>query len=563
MAKEAPSAKHWRVCPSAPLESMGTPDIPPIVAQVLNNRGILNSPGLNSFLNPDLHDPYLLSGMESACDRLYRAIQAGETIGIFGDFDVDGITGTALVAEGLADLGARVLPYIPDRLAEGHGLSEAAVLALKERGVSVLVTVDCGVTAEREVSIAQDLGMDVVITDHHLPPASLPPTPSIINPKLEPSDYPFADLSGGGLAFKLIQGLYQQAGQPWKRELLELAALSTVADLVPLKGENRFLVKEGLKELRRTRRPGLLALYRNAGIRAEFIDAESISFGIAPRLNSAGRLENATPSYRLLLTKSAEEAETLAEKLGSLNRQRQRLTEEAWNRVREAVLEWRPLPSILLVHDGGLTPGIAGLVASKLVDEFHRPAVVMSEADGVVRASARTIPEFDLIEDGLTKCGDLFVRYGGHRQAAGFQMLPENLPRLKERLGRAAEEVLGGVHLEPCLDIDAEVSIANLPGPTFLWLKELEPFGVGNRSPAFLTRNLRVLDVRPMGAAGQHLRLKLKEGRTVWDALAFRQGDRWIPDTAQLDVVYNIGADRRQGAELLVLKVLDLRPSAG
>ena len=563
MAKEAPAAKQWRVRPSAPIGSMGTPDIPPIVAQVLHNRGISDSPGLNSFLNPDLHDPFLLSGMETACDRLYEAVQAGETIGVFGDFDVDGVTGTALVAEGLGDLGARVLPYIPDRLAEGHGLSEAAVLVLKESGVSVLVTVDCGVTAAREVALARDLGMDVVITDHHLPPPSLPPTPSIINPKLEVSDYPFPDLSGAGLAFKLVQGLCQQVGQPWKRELLELAALSTVADLVPLRGENRFLVKEGLKELRQTRRPGLQALYRNAGLRAESMDAESISYVIAPRLNSAGRLEHATPSYQLLLTRSVEEGKTLAERLGGLNRERQNLTEEAWTNVLEEVRGWTALPHILLVHDSGLSPGIAGLVASKLVDEFHRPAVVMSQADGVIRASARTIPEFDLIEDGLTKCGDLFMRYGGHRQAAGFQMHPENLPRLKDRLGRAAEEVLAKFELQPALDIDAEVSIANLPGQTFLWLKELEPFGVGNPNPAFLTRNVRLLDVRPLGATGRHLRLKLKEGRVVWDALAFRWGDKGIPDSALLDVVYNIGTDRRAGRDSLVLNVLDLRPSAG
>ena len=283
--------------------------------------------------------------------------------------------------------------------------------------------------------------------------------------------------------------------------MLELAALSTVADLVPLKGENRFLVKEGLKELSRTRRPGLLALYRDAGIAAGSIDVETVSFAIAPRLNAAGRLDHADVSYRLLLTRSNDEAEELAARLGGLNRARQQLSEEAYDTARETVLGWSPLPPILILEGEHISPGIAGLVATRLVEDFYRPAVVMSRVDGVIRASARSIAEFH-VGAALSQCGDLFVRHGGHHQAAGFTMHPENLPQLKERLGRIAADLLEKHDLKPGLNIDAEVSVANLTGETFRWLKALEPFGVDNPTPVFLTRNLRPIESRPVGRQG-------------------------------------------------------------
>ncbi len=557
-----PQLKEWRLRPSPSLGDAQGLDFPPVVAQLLINRDITTSSEIESFFKPSLHDPALLPDMEPALHRLHKAIKRGETVGIFGDFDVDGVTGTALMAQGLSDLGATVVPYIPDRMTEGHGLSAASVRALWDRGVSVLVTVDCGVTSRDEVSLAQDLGMDVIITDHHSPQTTLPLALSVIDPKLPTSSYPFDQLSGGGLAFKLIQGLYELVGQPWKRDLLELAALSTVADLVPLKDENRFLVREGLKELGRTRRPGLLALYRQARIKPESIDAETISFVIAPRLNAAGRLESAQTTYRLLTTLSDTEAESLAGRLETLNRQRQRLTEEAYKRAREIVQGWAPLPPILAVDIAEFPPGVLGLVASRLVDEFYRPAVVMSRVDGVVRASARSIREFNMVE-ALHQCGDLFIDHGGHPAAAGFQMDPEHLPTLRDRLQRVAEDALGERDLKPILDIDAEVSVSSLVGETFRRLQDLEPFGMENPTPTFLTRNLGLQHARPVGAQGQHLLMKLKEGSVTWDAIAFRRADQWVRDTPMLDVVYTIRTEWRDGNKLLSLKVLDFRPSAG
>ena len=560
MAKTAPTSKEWRFRPRAPFHAVERTTLPSAVAHILSSRGITSRDEADSFLNPLPHNPALLPDMEPALQRLSRALEAGETIGVYGDFDVDGVTGTALLVQGLRDLGAKAVPYLPDRLTEGHGLNSAAVQVLKKEGVSVLVTVDCGVTSSEEVALAQELGMDVIITDHHTPLSALPPALAVIDPKLAVSEYPFPDLSGAGLVFKLVQGLCDLLGQPWKRDLLELAALSTVADLVPLKNENRFLVKEGLKELKRTSRPGLIALFRHAGIRADNIDSDTISFKIAPRLNAAGRLEHASTSYQLLLARSVDEGETLAARLETLNRKRQQLTEEACSRAREIVLGWSPLPPILLIEDSLFSPGLAGLVASKLVDELCRPVVVMSTVGGVIRASARSIPEFNMAK-ALSQCDDLFRTHGGHPQAAGFAMAPENMALLKERLCLIAEEELAGIDPRPGIDIDAEVPVASLAGETFRWIKALEPFGVQNPAPVFLTRNLRPIWARSMGNRGQHLRVKLKEGMVVWDAVAFGQGDRWKEDVQLVDVVYNIGTDWRDGTEVLALNVLDFRPS--
>ena len=561
MVRESASKRSWNVRPAAPMDALSFLDAPLVIAQVLYNRGITTRTEMDSFLNPSLHHPALLPDMEAACNRLKQAFLSNETVGIFGDFDVDGVTGTALAAQALGDLGMTVVPYLPDRITEGHGLNAAAVQALREQGVTVLITVDCGITSLSEVSLAQELGMDVIITDHHVPPPELPTALAIIDPKLEDSDYPFPDLSGAGLAFKLVQGIYESLGKSWNQNLLELAALSTVADLVALKDENRFLVKEGLKALRGTQRPGLLALYERARLNAKSIDAETISFMIAPRLNAAGRLEHASASYGILLTNSSTEGERLASRLEALNKERQQLTEEAHVRARDVVLSEESLPSILLVVDDQLSPGIAGLVASRLVEEFYRPAIVMAVMDDTIRASARSIPEFDLTVV-LSRCGDLFIRYGGHPQAAGFEARHENLSSLKQRLSRAAGEMLEDVGVRSGLDIDAEVSLSSLKGDAFRWLKELEPFGPGNPTPTFLTRNLKLVEARQIGGKGQHLKLKLKEDKVIWNAMAFRQADRWVPDTQLLDVVYTIGTDSWGGTEVRALKVIDFCPSA-
>ena len=553
--------REWRPRPLTLAPALSNDDLPDVVAQLLNVRGIGSRPELESFLNPLPHEPSLLPDMDKATQRLRTAIDAGETIGIYGDFDVDGVSGSAVVAQGLGELGAKIIPYIPHRMSEGHGLNEPAILALKEQGVSVLVTVDCGVTASREVFLAQELGMDVIITDHHLPSHTPPPATAIVNPKVAGSDYPFDGLSGGGMALKLVQGVHELVGRPWSRSLLELAALSTIADLVPLVDENRYIVSEGIKELRRTQRPGLLALYRNAGINPQSVSPVDVAFGIAPRLNAAGRLEHAAVAYQLLMTQSPAEAASLSARLERLNRERQQLTEEAWKRARETVSGWTSIPPVILVADEQLSPGIAGLVASRLVDEFNRPSIGVSIVDGVARGSARSIPGVDLVNHVLAHCSDLFTRHGGHSQAAGFELAHEKLPALQERLLHLQLDTLNDVELTPILYYDAEAPPASIPGKTFQWLKKLEPFGVDNPTPAFLSRGLQPVYVRTVGKQGQHLKLKLRQNKVTWDAMAFRMSDRWVPDTPMVDIVYTMEIDRRGSTEYLTLNVLDFRPS--
>ena len=552
----------WSVRPPVSGAPKSLSHLPPLVVQLLANRGIHSEQSLGYYMNPSFHDPALLPGMGPAVARLRKALTSGEAIGIFGDFDVDGVTGTAVAAQGLEELGAIVAPYIPHREDEGHGLNAEAVMALKQAGVSLIVTVDCGVTSLDEIVLAGELGMDVIVTDHHLPPDRIPPAVAVIDPKLEDSEYPFTELSGAGLAFKLVEALYNDMGRDWNRDLLELVALSTVADLVPLVGENRRFVKEGLKRLQTTQRPGLQALYKQAGIKTNGMDAETIAFMIAPRLNAAGRLDHASLAYKLLTTGSKDEAASLASHLEKLNRDRQQMTLDSFARAKEQTLSRRDLPPVILAGGDWVAPGIAGLVASRLVDEFARPAIVVSRMGDVVRASARSVPGYNILDEALKPCSDLFTRYGGHGQAAGFVMPSFNLDQLEFKLGLVADEASGRIDGPAPLDIDAEAPVSSIPGAAFQWVQDLGPFGVENPAPKFLTRNLAAAHVRTMGRQGQHMKLRLKEGRVVWDALAFRQADKWEPETSKVDVVYTVGAGRAGNTPIMELMVVDFRPSS-
>jgi len=558
-------AKKWQLPP--PVKSHTLPvDLPEAAVQVLLARGIDSREKLRFFLEPPHqlpHDPLRLPGMDRAIPRLYQAVSRKETVGIFGDFDVDGVTGTAIIAEGLASLDVPVVPYLPKRMGEGHGLSAAAIQHLVEQGVTLVVTVDCGVGAVAEVSQAHRLGADVIITDHHLPQAALPAAVAVVNPKLPGSSYPFSELCGAGLAFKLIQGLYQYYGQPWDASLLELAALATIADLVPMVDENRYLVKEGLRVMAHTGRPGLQALFRRAHVDQESLNAQTVAFQISPRLNSAGRMSHALESYRLLTTKSVEEAESLAERLEGLNRERRSLSQQAIAVALDQVQSKSvagDLPPILVVWDDCITPGVAGLVAGRLVDLYHRPAVAMAADGDHLVASARGIPEFNLVE-AFSACHRHLVRYGGHAQAAGFTVARGNLPQLVEDLTAFAQSKLGSLDLSPTLTIDAVVALDDLTNDLVQWLQDLEPCGPANPTPVFMTPGVPVSEVRYMGQSRQHLRLLVGNGNGRWTALAFNQADQWVGDTTSLDLVYSIIADSWRGPEAWALRVLDFRPA--
>ncbi len=545
-------------------------DIPPSLARVLLARGIETEQQLQLFLNPPQRLPYSpmrLSGMEAALQRLGEFTSPGrrlapETrVGIVGDFDVDGITGTAILAEGLADFGIEAIPYLPHRISEGHGLSAESVHYLADRGAELIITVDCGISSNAEVELSRSLGIDVLVTDHHIPPNVLPAAAAIIDPALPGSDYPFPHLCGAGLAWKLAQGLYQLAGMPMPGSLLELAALGTIADMVPLLDENRYLVREGLVELARTERPGLKALYRLAGVEDKPITTDTVAYQLAPRLNAPGRMGHAIDSLRLLTTRSVSEAETLAAGLENQNRERQQLTRQAFAKARSMVEELADVPPFILVENEAITPGVAGLVAGQLARAFARPSVALARVDEeTLVGSGRSIPAFNLAR-AFDSCAELFVRHGGHSQAAGFTIHPHNVPELNDRLSELARGAFNGQEIEPALEVDAEVRLSDLT-PAFLSvLARLEPFGVANPQPLFMSRGLRVADQWAIGSEGQHLKLLVSDGGQQLPALLFNRAGEWVKNTDRVDLVYTISEDTWRGKKQVSLMVEDFQPS--
>ena len=542
-------------------------DIPALVARVLVSRGIDSAAVLGRFLNPSHlpYDPGMMPGMAAAVARLRRSVKDNERVGVFGDFDVDGISGTAIMAEGLESLGADPVPYLPLRGAEGHGLSRGAIDYLVDNGVTLIVTVDCGITDAEEVAYAASRGTEVIITDHHLPPDGLPSAVACVNARLPESDYPFLELCGAGLALKVIDGLHRSWGVPHDPSLLELAALGSIADLVPLVDENRYLVTEGVELLKNTRRPGLLALYDVARLSPDDIDSEKVAFQVAPRLNAAGRMGDAADSLRLLTSRSDSEAWELAEKLDEMNRQRRAATEEATALAMQRVEEMSDLPSMLVVADKSIPQGVAGLAASRLAERYRRPSAVLSVDGDLAVASARSIPEFNIV-DAISASSPLLVRFGGHAQAAGFTVATRHIEEISKQLDEYAQQRLGALDLSPQLEIDAVASLDELSFDVYDWLTSLEPYGKGNRRPLFASLNVTVLEARIIGHSQQHLRLRVKQNGREITALAFNQARQWnalgvSAGEVRLDLAYTVMLDSWQEQSTLVLRVSDFRVS--
>ena len=539
--------------------------VPPAIAQVLVRRGIDTPQRLSALVDPPHklpYDPLRITGMDIALKRLYAAVNNGERVGIFGDFDVDGITGTAIISEGLTSLGVPVTPYLPHRVDEGHGLSNAAIDTMSQQGVTLIVTVDTGITSFEEVDYAKSLGVDVIITDHHLPHDGVPNAVTSLNPKLPGGDYPFFELCGAGIGFKLVQGLFEFYGQPWDPGLLELAALGTIADLVPLLDENRYLVREGLRELANTRRPGLRALYSSARVDPDEITAETVSFQIAPRLNSAGRMGDPMDSFKLLTTTSPEEAGALTHKLESLNMERRAASEEAYVIADQLVEDLGELPPLLVISDERFLRGVAGLIAGRLVDRHRRPAVVFAVEGEYSVASGRSIPEFNIVA-AMESCEDLLVRFGGHSQAAGLTVATKDIPQLKSRLEAYSAESLETQGLIRVVEIDAEISFDELDETMIRWINDLEPYGPGNPRPVFASMGVKVLETFHMGREQQHLRLRVEMNGARFTALAFNQADKWQPNTKFADLAFTVMNDSFRGKGAIALRLLDFKPSNG
>jgi len=562
--------KHWRIAPPAPPTFFAqAPAIPPLVAQILYNRGIAAPDDIDAFLKGtfEADNPFLMKDLPIAVRLLRQAIARRDPIVIYGDYDVDGVTAAAVLIQTLQALGAPVKAYIPNRLDEGYGLNIEAITELAQQGARVLITVDCGIRSLDEIAAARRLGMTTIVTDHHHVGAALPPADAVINPRRADCAYPFKDLAGVGVAYKLAQALIRanrQVPLPTthlmleEADLLDLVALGTVADMAPLLGENHMLVIKGLAALNEARRPGLSALLELSGVAPGAVTAKSVGLVLAPRLNAAGRIREAMTSLDLLLAADIQAALPLAQELITLNEERRTMTLEVQDRAREMVMARGEVPPLLFAASPDFPHGVVGLAASRLLDEFYRPAVVVCIEGEWSKGSARSIPEFHITE-ALDTMSDILARYGGHSAAAGFTVPTERLPEVEARLLALAREQLAGLTLVPTLQVDAETPLEALSWDLYHAMERLEPFGYGNAVPILVSRNARVVEGRTVGADGRHLKLRLADDRgMVWDAIAFRQGD-WIRRLPyRIDLAYMLEANVWNERVNLQLNVLDI-----
>jgi len=540
----------------------------PVMVQMLYNRGVITASAAEQYLERQgaLYDPFLMLGMAGAVERLLGALAGGERMAVYGDYDVDGVTATALLVQVLRALGGAVEAYIPDRFEEGYGLNNAALERLSEAGFRLVVTVDCGIRSLAEAEFARTLGLDLIITDHHEPKPELPLALAVINPKQPGDTYPDKNLSGVGLAFKLAQALVQRKPQAGlhAEDWLDLVAVGTVADIVPLTGENRAMVKAGLNLLRRGERQGLRSLVGAAGFATSSnLTARDIGFMIGPRLNAAGRLESAMKAFDLLMASAPDDAGPLALYLDDQNHTRQTLTQSMQSEAETLFPGDDEPPFLIFAFKEAFdfqVAGLVGLVASRLTEAYYRPAVVACQENGFVRASCRSIAEFHITE-ALDECSTLLVRHGGHAMAAGFTVRRENLEQLVENLKTIAERKLAGKELRPVLHADLELPLWQLKPDILTDLDRLEPTGLENRSAYFVSRNLLVKSKKTMGHEGQHLRLVVSDGRITYDAVAFRMGHLAESLPARIDLLYAFERNFYNGRVSLQLMVRDLRPS--
>ncbi len=557
---------NWAILPTVPAGVVSEIGLPQAQCQLLYNRGLTDRSTVEAFLSPDdsdSHDPWLLPDMDAAVSRLIEAIDRRETIGVFGDFDIDGISGTAVMTTTLRDLGADVISYIPDRMAEGHGLGSEAVQSLAGRGVKLLVTVDCGSTSEPVIGEAANLGVDTIVTDHHVL-LDEPPYPVIamVNPKRPDSEYPFEHLTGAGTAYKVAQALYRSREKPEPPELLSLTALGTVGDVGPVLGENRYIVAEGLRRMNATRSVGLEALAAVSGLGGRDLDTGSLSFQIIPRLNAPGRLADPGISLNLLTTSDPAQARSMASQIDSLNLARRSATEKGVKQAEGQILErWGDdVPGIIMVGRRDWSDGIVGLIASRIAEAYNRPVIAVAVGDILSRASARSIDGFNLME-AIESAGHLMTQFGGHEQAAGFTIPNDNLSELAELL-ESMNVSQGAQAGESRVDIDMVCDPSTLQRELFKFSESLAPFGKDNPRPKFVASSLRVVDSRLVGS-GNHLKLRLADDTRSWDAIAFRMGDRVAeaPTGSSIDVVYEMETNVWNGRTSLQLVIEDFAPT--
>ncbi|MBJ6763972.1 single-stranded-DNA-specific exonuclease RecJ [Myxococcaceae bacterium JPH2] len=547
----------------------------PLAAKVLLHRGYRTPEAAAAFLSDrlaDLPDPFRMKGMTGAVERLTRALRQREKVTLYGDYDVDGVSSTSLLYLFLKELGLTAATYIPHRLDEGYGLNLGAVERIAADGTRVLVTLDCGITSVAEISRAKELGLDVVVVDHHTVPPTLPPAVAVLNPHQPGCEYPTKVLCAAGVAFNLCMGLrkrlredgfFATRKEPNLKSMMDLVALATVADVVPLTGANRILVAHGLQELSQGRRPGIRALKEVAGMDPDAtVTAGQVGFRLGPRINAAGRLHDASLGQQLLCSESLESARALAGVLDRANAERQGIESGI---LTQALAQAESLGDVrgFVLYDEGWHPGVIGIVASRVVERFYRPTVMVGVKDGIGKGSARSIEAFHLF-DALNGCADLFLRFGGHKHAAGLTIEADRLPAFREAFERIAAQRLSPEDLIPRCKVDAVVRPGDLDATAVESLQRLGPFGQGNPEPVLVLRHQvarpRVLPAKSGGGAG-HLKLALLDAPEV-DAIGFGMADRVSLVEGPVDLAFQAGFDTFRGQRRLSLRLKDVRQAA-
>lgn len=543
----------------------------PITLALLQDRGFVDEASIEGFFRPDydrdLHDPFLFVSMRKVADRMRVALDRGEHIGIFGDYDADGVTSSVLLRTALERLGFPVTVYIPHKETEGHGVHRNALDAFEKAGVTVMFTVDCGMTNVSEVAEANRLGMDVIIIDHHHVPAIFPDAFAIINPKVKDSGYPFQELCGAGTTFKVIQALYQELA-PDKTDqlkwLLDLAAVGTVADVMPLIGENRTLVTYGLIVLSKTKNIGFQEMYAAGKLKIDEWnkpDARMIGFQIGPRINAASRMDHGRIAHDLLVSTDQAEAMILANRLEQLNNERRKLSERISSLVRAEAQLQKDRQSVIAVHPE-YTIGVVGLVAGTIAREIGKPVVVLRQYDEHSTGSLRSVPGLNIIEV-VELCGDLLEKFGGHAQAAGLTVRNENLPAFRDRFDTIVRDLLPERLGEPEQEIDIRIEPAHLTMGFLADILSFAPFGQGNPEPVFLIENLRIESIRFVGTGNKHLKIVFRPdegiGKSI-DGIAFSLGGRFphLKEGDRVSVVFQLSENSWNGVSSLQLKVLDM-----
>ncbi len=542
-------------------------DLPGNIVKILINRGLNTAEKVERFINPaftDLKDPFLLPDMEKGVERIVEALRNNERMMVYGDYDVDGITAAALMFLVLNKLGAQISYYLPNRLVEGYGISEDGLAEAVRQGVNLIISVDTGVTAVEEVERARELGIDIIVTDHHEPGPELPKAVAIINPKVRPEEEGGHELAGVGVSFKVAQALYRRLGQPESEleEHLDLVALGTSADIVPLRDENRILTKFGIRQIVRTTKPGLKSLTFVSGLLGKEISTGQVVYVLAPRINAIGRLGNAEKAIKLLTTRDEAAASKIAKFLEEENRRRKSIDEKTLNEALAMIDTKVDLDNerAIVLSSKGWHQGVIGIVASRLVEKFYLPTILIAVDGDEGKGSARSIPNFH-IYDALKSCSGDLLRFGGHKYAAGLTIKPGNIEQFSRRFKKVATEVLTNEELTPKLHIDAEIDLDEIDEKFIDTIDMFSPFGPANMRPIFLTRNLETVGT-PHVVGKNHLKMKVKKGEKVFDVIGFGFGDHaqtLALRSVALDLVYVAEMNHFGDQSRMQLRVKDLR----